>query len=159
MIDLLTQYSLSDILMFVIILAIGIRGFLTFWDWAVARLTKIFNKENQKEKEKEEIDNQFVELEQRVDVLTNNQDNMQQSMRNILDKIDLLISSDKDDIKAFITEKHHYFCYEKQWIDDYSLDCLEKRFGHYKDEGGNSFIKDLMDEIRALPRRDPNSID
>jgi hypothetical protein len=38
------------------------------------------------------------------------------------------MKSDKDSIKAFITKEHHYFCYEKGWIDDYNLDCLEKRF-------------------------------
>ena len=37
-------------------------------------------------------------------------------------------------------------------IDDFSLDCIEKRFAHYQDEGGNSFIAALMAEIRALPK-------
>ena len=27
--------------------------------------------------------------------------------------IGVLLASDKDDIKSWITEKHHYFCYEK----------------------------------------------
>ena len=44
------------------------------------------------------------------------------------------------------------FCYEKRQIDDYSLDCLEKRYTHYVEEGGNSFIHDLMEDIRALPK-------
>ena len=44
------------------------------------------------------------------------------------------MNSDKDAIKAFITREHHYFCYQKKWIDDYSLDCIEKRYEHYKEE-------------------------
>ena len=66
--------------------------------------------------------------------------------------ISVLLASDKDDIKSWITEKHHYFCYERKCIDYQSLDCIEKRYGHYVDEGGNSFVADLMNEIRALPK-------
>ena len=68
-------------------------------------------------------------------------------------KINILIDSDKDDIKAYIVDKHHHFCYDQRWIDDYSLDCLEKRYSHYTIEGGNSFIADLMSELRALPKK------
>ena len=64
----------------------------------------------------------------------------------------MVIDSDKDAIKAYITEKHHYFT-EKGWIDYQSLDVLEKRFKHYTDEGGNSFIEDLMEDIRKLPNQ------
>ena len=67
----------------------------------------------------------------------------------------VFIESDKDDIKSWITEKHHFYCYERKWIDDYSMDCIEKRYGHYKDEGGNSFIEELMNELRSLPKTPP----
>ena len=70
-------------------------------------------------------------------------------------KVDMLTASDKDAIKAFITREHHYFCYQKGWIDDYSLDCLERRYQHYVEEEGNSFVGQLMEEIRALPRQEP----
>ena len=74
-------------------------------------------------------------------------------MNELTDNINMLIKSDKDDIKAHITEKHHYFCYIQHWIDDYSLDCLERRYDHYVDEGGNSYIESLMKEIRKLPKQ------
>lgn len=57
----------------------------------------------------------------------------------------MLIDSDRDDIKSYITREHHYFCYQKGWIDDFSLDCCERRYKHYSDEGGNSFIGQFMD--------------
>ena len=47
---------------------------------------------------------------------------------------------DKEDIKAFITLQHHKFVYEQEWIDDYSMECLEKRFAIYEREHGNSFV-------------------
>jgi hypothetical protein len=41
------------------------------------------------------------------------------------------------------------------WIDDYSMECCERRYQHYKDEGGNSFIKGFMEDLRALPKKPP----
>lgn len=73
-------------------------------------------------------------------------------IQHLKENITNLTASDKDDIKAWITEKHHHFCYEIKYIDDYSLDCIEKRYAHYVDEGGNSFIRTLMEEIRNLPK-------
>ena len=70
----------------------------------------------------------------------------------------MLIDSDKDAIKAFITQRHHHYVYEKGWIDDYSLDCIERRYVHYNDQGGNSFIGNLMSELREIPRRPQSSM-
>ena len=88
-----------------------------------------------------------------MDDLKANQNETDAALKDLSDKIDMLINSDKDSIKAYITQRHHWFCYEKGWIDDFSLDCLEKRYQHYEDEGGNSFIGYFMDELRALPKK------
>jgi hypothetical protein len=49
-------------------------------------------------------------------------------MALILEQIKNLTKSDRDAIKAYITKEHHHFCYEAGWIDDYNLDCIERRF-------------------------------
>lgn len=166
MIELLETYSLSQIIVFFILFCLAIKEAVTFYDWAKIRIQQGYNK-NIKEKEdknkiqnkisditglfeekekrfnekKEEMNTSFIKINERIDFLT--------------EQINMLIESDKDDIKSYITEKHHSFCYERQWIDDYSLDCLEKRFKHYEDEGGNSFVESLMEEIRSLPKHPP----
>ena len=76
-------------------------------------------------------------------------------LNKLSEKIDVLIASDRDDIRSFITKEHHYFCYEKGWIDNFSLECLENQYSHYVDEGGNSFIKAFMEELRRLPKQNP----
>jgi len=139
--ELLTTYSIVEIISFLVIFAGAIKGFVSFWDWAAARLKQVFKKENQRESDSEQIKK-----------LTEQQKATDEKIEKIINAIDLLTQSDKDDIKAWITEKHHYFCYEKQQIDDYSLDCIEKRYNHYKDEGGNSFIDDLMSDLRSLKK-------
>jgi hypothetical protein len=47
--------------------------------------------------------------------------------------LELLTNSDKDAIKSFITKEHHYFCYKLGYIDDYSMDAIERRYSHYKE--------------------------
>lgn len=134
--QLLKNYSLAEIIIFTILLLSSVKGIITFFDWLITKGTQIFVKRYQKPKE-----------------LENNVQEMSKAISELTKKVNMLIESDKDDIKAFITRQHHYFVYQKGWIDDYSLDCIEKRYNHYQDEGGNSFIGSLMEEIRDLPKK------
>ena len=65
--------------------------------------------------------------------LKENQETTDMVLKELSTKIDMLIDSDKDAIKSYITKEHHYYCYQVGWIDDFSLDCLEKRYQHYED--------------------------
>lgn len=143
--ELFTTYTGTDIIIFVILLALAIKGLVTFIDWAIERLRIFFNKEQTQ-------DEIMKELKKHTQDITELKEKFQEHLDKSCKLMNLLIESDKDDIKAWITEKHHYYCYVQKYIDDYSLDCLEKRFKHYEDEGGNSFVSHLMDEIRQLPR-------
>lgn len=80
---------------------------------------------------------------------------MEESIDKLSKKVDILMKSDRDAIKAFITREHHYFVYQRGWIDDYSLDCIERRYTHYNEQGGNSFIQTLMTDLRNLPKQEP----
>ena len=142
MIQLFTNYSLSEIVLFVVVLAIGIKNFIQFVDWYKKRTSQAVH---QAEKP--------VELEQTIDKLQQQLSENKHQLSEIKKAINLLIESDKDDIKQSITKEHHYFCYQVGSIDDYSLDCLERRYSHYTDEGGNSFVKTLMEQIRMLPKK------
>lgn len=144
MVELLSIYSISEILAIIITLALAIKGVVSFWDWAKERLQKMFNKETQQEKS-----------QQKIEALTESQQQLVEAVKKLTEKVDMLIDSDKDDIKAYITDKHHYYVYTQKWIDDYTLDCIARRFKHYQDEGGNSFIETLMKELKALPKQPP----
>ena len=62
----------------------------------------------------------------------------------------LLIESDKDGIKAWIVSKYHQFKEQPEQLDDIEWDLLNKRFNHYKDQGGNSYIEDLMTIMKQI---------
>nr|DAP87437.1 MAG TPA: hypothetical protein [Caudoviricetes sp.] len=101
--------------------------------------------------EREEINT----IKEDVDELKEAKEDTNNSVDKINDSIAMLIESDKESIKAYVTERHHFFVYEQGWIDDYSMECLERRFLIYQHEHGNSFVEGLMDEIRALPKQPP----
>ena len=148
MAELITNYSWSEIILFVIAFAAAIKGVVTFWDWGKDRLRKVYDKEDKIE----EIKSLIVENIKQMNEFGNIQAQTINEIQHLKENITNLTASDKDDIKAWITEKHHHFCYDIKYIDDYSLDCIEKRYAHYVDEGGNSFISKLMEEIRNLPK-------
>ena len=150
--DLLESFTLEQIILFIILFCFAVKEIVTFVDWATSRINTQVKKAN----DHKEIQNQIQELNNtlkenlnEIHTLMNASKKNQEKMQ---DTINLLIESDKDDIKSWITEKHHYFCYEKGYIDDYNLDCMEKRYKHYVIEHGNSFVEELMNEIRALPK-------
>lgn len=156
MIELLAKYSLLEIVIFLVTFALAIKGLVTFWDWAIDRLRKAFNKQSQRDKEKQILEERLLLGSQKMRELAEQDEKINKAIEEISNNVNMLVKSDKDAIKAFITNEHHKFCYQEKWIDDYSLDCVERRFVHYKDEGGNSFIKELMNDLRNLPKQPPN---
>lgn len=154
---LLKAYSLQDILIFMVLLAIAIKGAISFFDWAKERLGRVYKKEYAETKNQEDLETKLQQESVAIQKLEKNQAEMMTTMEKLSNKIDALIDSDKDDIKSFLVKEHHYFCYQRGWIDDYSLDCCEKRYKHYVQEGGNSFIEDMMNEIRDLPKQPPQT--
>ena len=144
MLDLLKNYSLSDIAIFVVMLALAIKGLIDFYDWAKNRIRKPIDAENNNKAKEQEVMAKLVTHEEQIL-------SCKECLENINKNMNILIASDKDDIKAWITEKHHYFCYDLGYIDDYNLQCIEARYKHYKEEDGNTFIDGFMTDIRALP--------
>ena len=91
----------------------------------------------------------YKKTEGKIDQLIKN---VNEKFSSIEERIDLLTASDKDDIRESIVRNYLYFIERQKWINDFSLNCLKRRFQHYKEEGGNSYIDGLMSEIRQLPK-------
>ena len=154
--QLLTMFSLQEILIAIVLLAVAIKGIVSFLDWAYARLKKIFIKEHKAEVSIGQIESRFEKDETRVEDLAKEHIQFNRDISEIKKLIKNLELMNKNDIKAWITKEHHHFTDPSiGWIDDYSLDCIEKRYSDYLALGGNSFILDLMQEIRALPKHPP----
>ena len=139
MIELLTAYSIEQILIFIVLLALAIKGVISFLDWAHDRIQTKFSNNH--------------DLNTNISKI----DSLENKINDIALQVNLLIRSDRDSIKMAITKDYHYFCDQQKWIDDYSLECLERRYKNYQEEGGNSFIHNMMEEIRNLRRTPPSS--
>lgn len=148
MMELVESYSLHEIVIFLVIFSAAIKGIFDFWDWLKAKVYNHFNKE-------QSAQDKDVKQDETIKQILATQEILKAENQEIKDCLQLLIESDKDSIKSFIIKEHHYYCYEREWIDDYSLDAIERRYKHYTDEGGNSFVHTLVEELRALPRKLP----
>lgn len=153
--ELLTKYSISDIVMFVVLLVLAIKEFVSIVDWAKERIKKVFDKSYHEKEETEEMKKEIEDLEK----FYGERKKVDDTFASIKAQISMLIESDKEDIKAYITDRHHFFVYDQGWVDDYSMECIEKRFAIYERENGNSFVRGLMDELRSLPKRPPVDIE
>lgn len=154
MLDLLTKYEVQDILIFIVILALAIKGLISFYDWASARLDLTYEKKNKLDEQLKYYETQLKNQEKLTQELIENNKQIFSELKGLKGAIQRLTDSDRDDIRLCITEKFH-ICTERNWVDDYTLSCLEKRFSCYQAEGGNSFVEGMMEALRALPRR-PN---
>ena len=153
MIELLSTYSITQIVIFLTMIILAAKELLGLTDWIKERVRKYFNKESSQVTTIESLEQKNREQDEKIGQILCSQQKILQDIENLSKSIQNLISSDRDSIKAYITKEHHFFCYEAGWIDDYNLDVLERRYKHYKDEGGNSFIDSMMDEIRSLPKQ------
>ena len=171
--DLLSTFTLPQIISIAIGLLLAIKGAISFFVYFKDIYEKKFNKDyalKQKQETLEQHYNQckeqheqsvklYNDVEQKIDHLADNIDSkfdaLGQRIDNLDERITDLTISDMHDIKQAITKDYHYFVENQKWIDDFSLNCLEHRFVDYKKEGGNSFIEGMMTQLRALPKRPP----
>lgn len=139
--QLFTNYSTGQIIIFIIIIAIAVKELLTLIDWFKERARKQIKQQDRP-----------FELEQATKRQDKELNEIRDCIRDLTKDVQLLIDSDRDSIKFSITKEHHYYVYQLGYIDDYSLDILEKRYAHYLSYGGNSYIGTLIDELRSLPK-------
>lgn len=142
---LLTNFEIVDIILIVFLVALAIKEV-----WSLIKWFKNEGKDRlNKEKEQEEQEN-------KIKTINNKQENIEKDLGNIHRLVEMLITANKNDIKAWITDKYHILM-DKEWVDDYELDCLERRYSDYLQMGGNSYIEDLMNDIRKLPKHPPKN--
>lgn len=146
--ELLARFELTDIIIMLTLLIVGVEKLIKAIDWLRARFRKSYDEENTLKEEVEDL-NKFYEEKKVVD---DGFAKVNARIDSICDLVNMLVESDKESIKAYITERHHFFVQERKWIDYHSMDCLERRFAIYEKEHGNSFVEDLMNDLRQLPK-------
>lgn len=149
--DLLTNYSIGDIVLFAFALAFFVKEVIGLVKYFKDLINDGYDTKIVK-KEKIQYFTDCLEELKRDNAETSQQiENIKQELDEVTQKINTLTESDKDDIKGWIVSQYHYFM-KQGWIDDFSMDTIEKRYGHYIEEGGNHYVHTLMKELKALPK-------
>ena len=166
MLELISTFTIPQIITFIVLAILAVKGFLDAKDYFVGKYNEKFNKDySRKEKEKlleehyQHCKEQHGETLSLYDSLNLKIDKWIDQVGNKLgvfeDQLKLLLESDRNDIKQSIVKDYHYFVEKQGWIDDFSLDTILLRYEDYKKEGGNSYIDTLILELKSLPKRSP----
>lgn len=137
---LLGKYGIGEIIIIVILFALAVKEVITLIDW-------FKNRGKTKFKEEEA----FADQDEQIKLIREAQKAQREEIRDIKNQVEMLITANKNDIKAWIIEKYHQVM-KQGWVNDYDLDLLERRYLDYKQAGGNSYVEDLMEDIRKLPK-------
>lgn len=136
MVEFFQQYTLEATLIFLFVFGTAIKE---GWD-----LVKYF-----KDKTVDHVDEvrqRELALQQALDGIAK----QQEELLKINEKLDELIQSDKDSIKSWIVMLYRKYKASPIDFDSMEMDLLERRYGHYKQEGGNSYIDNIMVELREI---------
>lgn len=102
----------------------------------------------------EEFKNQMKELAEDFKEMKNNMTTMHTQIMemksDIYNNLNMMIESDKESNRLSIVSTY-YSAMEKGYIEVYLLQALEYRYERYLEENGDSFIENLMKELRGLP--------
>lgn len=161
MLELFSAITVTELIVIIIMILLAAKELVTVLEFFWKKLRGLFDKEYKTKDEKKEI------LE-KLEKISNDVSEIQKEHKRIADKVDeiqreyqktfeqqqmalnSLIASDVEDIKSDIVKQYHHFT-SKQWIDDFSMDAIERRFARYEEEGGNSYVHTLVEKLRQLP--------
>jgi hypothetical protein len=152
------DYLLNNIPLFIIfIIAIIICGADLIKAIGVWRAKKkeVVDNAIQEREEENELSKTLIELKKGLEDINHKLDDQDEHFSKIDEKIEGLITSDKNDIKGWIVEQYHKFYVDQGWIDAFSANTLDLRYEDYKNEGGNSYIDTLMERLHSLPMDPP----
>lgn len=150
--ELLEQYTIPQIIAFIIGLVAMVKGAQDTIEYFKDKYKRKFNKDYDVKIKETKLEDFYNKTQQRHEEIMAKIDKVSDSVDTLSKRIDKLTESDMHDIKQFIVKEYHYFAEQKGQIDDYSLDTILLRYADYKDEGGNSYIETLINELKKLPK-------
>lgn len=151
---LLTQYSGADVILLVFIILVAIKFVWELVDWFRGKFKEQYANEEENKDKYDSVINEIKALNTNVerlakemvasnDSFTNNLTDVKDNLYNINERL-------LETMRSQIIDKHHKYMNAGK-ITDFSLQSLERQYNYYSSAGGNTFIDNLMDDIRQLP--------
>lgn len=170
---LLSNYSVEELIVIVVIALLLCKVLLELGKFFYEKAKNYFGVQNKKEQWESTTTETLNQISNKVDAIEISADERKERLINVEKEITILHDYSKhtheeqkemgkqmklveerlqENTRSFLIDAHHRFCYEVKGIDDLNLQSLERRYMYYKAAGGDSFVDDMMDEIRGLPR-------
>lgn len=134
--ELLKNFDITTIILVVFMTAFAVREVLELYHYFH---NKIYGKYEKQDNQNDTIENLITTL-----------DSVLQQTKNIDKKVNMLKESDKVAIKSWIVTLYHKYKENPKELGAMQMDLLERRYQHYKEQGGNSYIDQLMEDLRAI---------
>ena len=161
MLELLSAFSVHQILIFSFMLILAIRGCIDTFAYFKKLYHEKFDhdynslqKEDDFKKFQKHTEECLAEYMKQSEALIFQVKEATQDFETKIEQIEKrltdLTSYSKNDIKAWLVETHHK-CMKDGYIDDFTKDLIERRFTDYQKLGGNSYAETLVQELRTLP--------
>ena len=134
--ELLKTFDITTIILVVFMTAFAVREVLGLYHYFH---NKIYGRYEKQDNQNDTIENLITTL-----------DSVLQQVKDIDKKINMLQESDKVAIKSWIVTLYHKYKENPKELGAMQMDLLERRYEHYKDQGGNSYIDQLMEDLRTI---------
>lgn len=153
---LFTQYSFSSLVVLFVTILVAIKFGGDLWDWFSAKFLRLFDKKTKKQAEHDKLVETQENILQEIGEIKKAQRDFQEEALKKFETIEedqrLTKKRLQENSRSYLIDAHHKYVYEIGSIDELALQSLERRFMYYTMSGGNSFIENLMTEVRQLPR-------
>ena len=149
---LFSHLTTEQVILLVVALILIIKTVWSAVEWIWKKIKNQFDINTEKDKWEKNITASLEKLNKKIDVLEQQNQKTHEEQEAIKDSLSLVQERLQENTRSFLIDAHHKFCYQWKAIDDINLQSIERRYLYYKTAGGNSFIDNLIDEIRALPR-------
>ena len=147
--DIIFQNLPTILLVIIAIIICGAELIKAIRVWKEERDRKI-NGHIEEQNQEQAQQNAILELNSKMDLILHKLDSIEERLQKAEVRLDQLTESDMHDIKAWIVEQYHKFYIGQGWIDAFNAETLGLRYEDYKEEGGNSYIDDLVAKLRTL---------
>lgn len=137
MMDILTNYTFADLVIFCGVAFAAFQGIIKGAQSINDHFQLFMTKRLSKKLEDSEIKKLRAELIERVGIIEK--------------QLAVLLESDKSRIKGEIL-RYHQECMKNGQIDHRTYEYLHQQYAAYKQEGGNSFVDGLMEDIDHLKK-------
>ena len=98
--EFLSEFTFAEFLVFALIFILAIKESINFNDWAKTKFRKATNKALKEKKEHDKIEEEIEDLNSEKEVFDKEFKEVDDRFKKIEESIEMLIESDKEDIKA-----------------------------------------------------------